>query len=380
MSTIQLRNVSRQWGSHYAVQDISFAAAAGSFVVLLGPSGCGKSTTLRLIAGLDTPMAGQILIGGADVTRLPPARRRIAMVFQSYALFPHLNVAENILFGIKVRKEPADQFAPRLARVADLLGLAGLLDRKPGQLSGGQQQRVALGRAIIAQHPVCLMDEPLSNLDAQLRQEMRREIRALQRKLGVTMIYVTHDQTEAMSMADQVILMREGRIEQDAAPDVLYASPATSFAARFIGTPPMNVLTLAPGSEGAVIDGAVTDGAAGEAAHGSLPAGVICRADPAGVELGIRPEHIRLSPAHPGASGAPGAAAGIEAAAAATVETCEYFGSDTILGCLVGGQAVAVRAPGKHAYQPGTRVHLAWRRTAQHFFDAATGRCRDDVA
>lgn len=186
-------------------------------------------------------------------------------------------------------------------------------------------------------------------------------------------------------MADQVILMREGRIEQDAAPDVLYASPATSFAARFIGTPPMNVLTLAPGPEGAVIDGAVTDGAvtdgaAGEAAHGSLPAGVICRADPAGVELGIRPEHIRLSPAHPGAGGDPGAAAGIETAAAATIETCEYFGSDTILGCLVGRQALAVRAPGKHAYEPGTRVHLAWRRTAQHFFDAATGRCRDDVA
>ena len=178
------------------------------------------------------------------------------MVFQSYALFPHLNVAENILFGVKVRKEPADQFAPRLARVAGLLGLEGLLDRKPGQLSGGQQQRVALGRAIIAEKPVCLMDEPLSNLDAQLRQEMRREIRALQRKLGVTMIYVTHDQTEAMSMADQVILMREGRIEQDAAPDVLYARPATSFAARFIGTPPMNVLRLVPGPGGAVIEGA----------------------------------------------------------------------------------------------------------------------------
>ena len=387
MSTIQLKNVSRQWGSHYAVRDVSFSAAAGSFVVLLGPSGCGKSTTLRLIAGLDTPMAGRILIDGADVTGLPPARRRIAMVFQSYALFPHLNVAENILFGVRVRKEPADQFAPRLARVAELLGLAGLLERKPGQLSGGQQQRVALGRAIIAQHPVCLMDEPLSNLDAQLRQEMRREIRALQRKLGVTMIYVTHDQTEAMSMADQVILMREGRIEQDAAPDVLYAAPATSFAARFIGTPPMNVLRLAPGPGGAVI--AVATQGAGDGApegadrrdRGATPAAtVICQADPSGVELGIRPEHIRLSLVSTGAEAPAGAGANADAGVAATVETCEYFGSDTILGCLVGAQAVAVRAPGKHALEPGTRVRLNWSKASQHFFDAATGRSRNDVA
>ena len=352
MSTIQLEHVSRQWGTRYAVRDVSFSAAAGSFVVLLGPSGCGKSTTLRLIAGLDVPMAGRILIGGNDVTRLPPARRRIAMVFQSYALFPHLDVAENIIFGLKVRKEPSGEFAARLARVAELLGLDGLLDRKPGQLSGGQQQRVALGRAIIAEQPVCLMDEPLSNLDAQLRQEMRREIRALQRKLGVTMIYVTHDQTEAMSMADQVILMREGCIEQDAAPDLLYARPATAFAARFIGTPPMNVLKLAAGPQGTVVDGA----AGGPAVGATVPAGFL---------LGIRPEHIRV---------AAGPAARLEAGEAgttATVETCEYFGSDTILGCLVGRQHVAVRAPGKHALAPATPVLLGWQPASQHFFDAA---------
>jgi sn-glycerol 3-phosphate transport system ATP-binding protein len=321
-------------------------------VVLLGPSGCGKSTTLRLLAGLDVPMAGRILIGGIDVTGKPPARRRIAMVFQSYALFPHLDVAENILFGLRVRKEPSKDFAARLARVAGLLGLEGLLDRKPGQLSGGQQQRVALGRAIIAEQPVCLMDEPLSNLDAQLRQEMRREIRALQRKLGVTMVYVTHDQTEAMSMADQVILMRDGSIEQDAAPERLYATPATAFAARFIGTPPMNVLRLAPGAGGAVIEGAAD--------------GWLVDADvPASAALGIRPEHIRI---------ATGSEARLEdsgVGAAATVETCEYFGSDTILGCLVGAQQVAVRAPGKHALTPGTPVMLKWKRSSQHFFDAA---------
>jgi sn-glycerol 3-phosphate transport system ATP-binding protein len=362
MSAIQLEHVSRQWGTRYAVRDISFSAAPGSFVVLLGPSGCGKSTTLRLIAGLDQPQAGRILIGGADVTRLPPAKRRIAMVFQSYALFPHLDVAENILFGVKVRGEPKEQHASRLRRVADLLGLDGLLDRKPGQLSGGQQQRVALGRAIIAEHPVCLMDEPLSNLDAQLRQEMRREIRALQRKLGVTMIYVTHDQTEAMSMADQVILMREGRIEQDAPPDVLYAAPRTAFAARFIGTPPMNVLRLRPGEGGLLIEGCES---AQAAVVEPLPAGDRAAAARA---LGIRPEHIRVVGLAGGARVDP-----VDPAACvsvpAEVDTCEYFGSDTILGCRVGGQPVAVRSPGKQVLAPGTRVVLAWDRSAQHFFD-----------
>jgi sn-glycerol 3-phosphate transport system ATP-binding protein len=344
------------------VRDISFSAAPGSFVVLLGPSGCGKSTTLRLIAGLDRPQAGRILIGGSDVTGLPPAKRRIAMVFQSYALFPHLDVAENILFGVKVRGEPKAQHGPRLARVAELLGLTGLLDRKPGQLSGGQQQRVALGRAIIAEHPVCLMDEPLSNLDAQLRQEMRREIRALQRALGVTMIYVTHDQTEAMSMADQVILMREGRIEQDAPPDVLYAVPRTVFAARFIGTPPMNLLRLAAGTAGATIEGCSD---AGDAAIIERPlAGAVAGQSHS---LGIRPEHIRLAG---GAGSMPAVDPARCVSVPAEVETCEYFGSDTILGCRAGGQHVAVRSPGKQVMDAGTRVVLAWERSAQHFFDA----------
>src|SRR6185436_4283208 len=226
----------------HAVDGISFALQAGTLNVLLGPSGCGKSTTLRLIAGLEAADSGRITIGDVDVTRLPPARRNIAMVFQSYALFPHLSVAENILFGLKVRRASATEQQRGLKRVAELLGLTKLLERKPNQLSGGQQQRVALGRAIIAEQPVCLMDEPLSNLDAQLRNDMRREIRGLQQKLGMTMVYVTHDQAEAMSMADQVILLRDGRIEQDATPDEMYARPASMFAARFIGTPPMNVV------------------------------------------------------------------------------------------------------------------------------------------
>ncbi|MEY4211956.1 MAG: sn-glycerol-3-phosphate import ATP-binding protein UgpC, partial [Pseudomonadota bacterium] len=204
MSTIELDLVSKRWDDTVAVNQVSFEVAEGSFAVLLGPSGCGKSTTLRLVAGLEQVSDGRIRIGGRDVTHEPPAARRLAMVFQSYALFPHLSVAENILFGLKVRKVAADERSRRLDRVARLLGLGDLLARKPAQLSGGQQQRVALGRAIIAEAPVCLMDEPLSNLDARLRHDMRRELRALQQSLGITMLYVTHDQVEAMSMADQV--------------------------------------------------------------------------------------------------------------------------------------------------------------------------------
>ncbi|HEY9568549.1 MAG TPA: ABC transporter ATP-binding protein, partial [Thalassobaculum sp.] len=270
----------KHWGTARAVDSVSFEVEAGSLVVLLGPSGCGKSTTLRLIAGLERLDTGRILIDGKDVSAAPPSQRRIAMVFQSYALFPHLTVAENILFGLAVRRVGKSEQAARLARVADLLGLSALLDRKPSQLSGGQQQRTALGRAIIAEQPVCLMDEPLSNLDAQLRQEMRAEIRTLQQSLGMTMVYVTHDQAEAMSMADRVILMRQGRIEQDGSPAELYERPATLFAARFIGTPPMNLLPLADGPDGAVIAGS-----AGPALFGGRGGGLM---------LGLRPESIAL--------------------------------------------------------------------------------------
>jgi sn-glycerol 3-phosphate transport system ATP-binding protein len=334
VSAISVEHLSRWWGQTRAVDDVSFEAGAGRMLVLLGPSGCGKSTTLRLIAGLEAATAGRIAIGGVDVTDRPPAERRVSMVFQSYALFPHLSVAENIVFGLRVRRVGAAERKARLARVADLLGLAALLERRPSQLSGGQQQRVALGRALIAEAPVCLMDEPLSNLDAQLRLEMRREIRGLQQGLGVTMVYVTHDQTEAMSMADQVILLREGRVEQDAPPDVLYARPATVFAARFIGTPPMNVLALEDGRR----------------------------------LLGVRPEDIRV---------APGPERG---AVEATVRSIEYLGADSILMCAIGGQALAVRVPGRVTLAAGARVSLAWAPAAAHVFDAETGRRRDEVA
>jgi len=327
LSAVSLRNVVKTWGATHAVDDVSFDAAAGRFVVLLGPSGCGKSTTLRLIAGLEPVTSGRVLIGDADVTEQPPAKRRIAMVFQSYALFPHLTVAENIVFGLRVKRVPASERDARLARVAALLGLEKLLARKPAQLSGGQQQRVALGRAIIAETPLCLMDEPLSNLDAQLRHDMRREIRVLQQKLGITMLYVTHDQTEAMSMADQVVLLRDGRIEQDGRPEDLYDRPASVFTARFIGTPPMNVVSLP----------ALT----GE-----------------GLLVGVRPEDVRLG------------AEGLAAIVAAT----EYLGADTIVTCRMGEQLVNARLAGGLHAQPGAPVKLSWNAAAQHLFDARTGK------
>ena len=341
MAAIALEGVSKAWGDSRGVDRISFATQAGQFLVLLGPSGCGKSTTLRLIAGLEQADAGRIFIAGDDVTAQPPSRRHLSMVFQSYALFPHLTVAENILFGLKVRKAPAADLRRGLARVAELLGLAGLLERKPNQLSGGQQQRVALGRAIIAEQPVCLMDEPLSNLDAQLRNEMRRELRALQQKLAMTMVYVTHDQAEAMSMADQVILLRDGRIEQDATPEELYARPASMFTARFIGTPPMNVI---PGT-------ALARANAGWAARLGERA--------AEIAIGIRPEDIRF-----------GAADGVEAA----VSGIEYLGADSVVTCVLGDAVLAVRAKGKLRGPAGERVRLDWDIDAMHCLDQAGGQ------
>ncbi|MCC7274277.1 MAG: ABC transporter ATP-binding protein [Alphaproteobacteria bacterium] len=330
MAAIVLTGVSKDWGRARVLDDVSFAADAGSLVVLLGPSGCGKSTTLRLIAGLDEVSAGRIVIAGRDVTGLKPARRNIAMVFQSYALFPHLSVRENILFGLRARKVPAADREARLAKATDMLGLAALLERKPSQLSGGQQQRVALGRAIVAEAPVCLMDEPLSNLDAQLRGEMRREIRALQQRLGITMVYVTHDQVEAMTMADQVVLLNKGRIEQVGPPDILYARPRTVFAARFIGTPPMNVVD---------------------------PARVGVADAPAGALLGVRPEAVAI------------AGEGV----AAEVATVEYLGADSLVETRSGGETIFAKVDGKTALQPGETVRLAWRAQDRHWFDTRSG-------
>jgi sn-glycerol 3-phosphate transport system ATP-binding protein len=337
VAQVRLENVSKSWGADPAVQEVSFTAQAGNLVVLLGPSGCGKSTTLRLIAGLETPDSGIIEIAGREVTREPPSRRGVAMVFQSYALFPHLSVAENILFGLKVRRvAPAERDA-RLKRATDILGLARLLDRKPSQLSGGQQQRVALGRALVAQTPVCLMDEPLSNLDAQLRAEMRREIRSLQQRLGITMLYVTHDQVEAMTMADRVILMRAGKIEQAGSPAELYEKPQTMFAARFVGAPAMNILPAA------VLCG-----------HSELAAAIPSGHEHASLAFGVRPESLRVAN-----NGLP-----------ARVVAAEYLGADTQLETQVGSDTVMVRLPGRLDAAPGANIFLAWQPGDTHWFDA----------
>ncbi|TYR31821.1 ABC transporter ATP-binding protein [Mesorhizobium microcysteis] len=345
MSGIEVADLCKRWGAVAAVDNVNFEVKPGTLTVLLGPSGCGKSTTLRLIAGLDSASAGAIRIGGRDVTHAPPAQRGISMVFQSYALFPHLTVEENIIFGLRVRRVSVDERNRRLKKASELLGLGALLQRKPSQLSGGQQQRVALGRAIVAEAPVCLMDEPLSNLDAQLRHDMRKEIRSIQQRLGMTMVYVTHDQIEAMSIADQVVLMRGGVVEQKAMPPELYSRPATTFAARFIGTPPMNLVALSNGTGGAVVRG--TDG----------PPLIEGPGD--GLLLGLRPEELRV-----GASGT----------LAAEILAVEYHGADSILECRVGDQTLMVRVDGVLRNQIGEKVWLSWADGAAHVFDEKSSR------
>ncbi len=332
MSSIQLVDVEKRWGHAVALQGIHLSIPSGSFCVLLGPSGCGKSTTLRIMAGLESASSGQVLIDGKDVTQLPPAQRGIAMVFQNYALFPHLNVADNISFGLSVRKTPQAEIRKRLDETAELLGLSQLLERKPAQLSGGQQQRVALGRALVAQAKVCLMDEPLSNLDAQLRQDMRHELRELQQRLNLTVVYVTHDQAEAMSMADQVLLLNQGRIEQAATPRQLYAQPASTFAGRFIGTPPLNLLQL----EAGCIAGSATS-AGRHDAHW----------------LGLRPEAVHL-----------------HGSVAATVQGLEYLGADLVLRCAIGSETLTARVNGATDLAVGSSVQLGWNAADTHYFNA----------
>ncbi|NEI74366.1 ATP-binding cassette domain-containing protein [Rhizobium lusitanum] len=348
MVGISVTNLVKHWGGFKAVDDVSFQTERAEFVALLGPSGCGKSTTLRLIAGLDSVTSGSIAIADRDVTGLAPAKRNLSMVFQSYALFPHLNVADNILFGLSVRGVSKAQQQERLKRIVDLLGLGHLLDRRPSQMSGGQQQRVALGRALISETPVCLLDEPLSNLDAKLRAGMRSEIRALQKRLGITMLYVTHDQTEAMSMADRVILLNKGHVEHAGPPAELYEKPASVFVAQFIGTPPMNILDMATGANGSVIAG------------GSRP---LTHAAAGGLCFGIRPEHLRV----------------VDKGEPATVLSSEYFGADTILACRIGSQALQMRVTGRPGLPEGTVVELGWDPDAMHFFDKSSGLRREDV-
>ena len=332
MTAVCFSSVSKSWDAATALHPTDLTLATGEFSVLLGPSGCGKTTTLRLIAGLESPTTGKIKIFDHDVTQVPSSQRGVSMVFQNYALFPHLSVAENIVFGLRVRRVPSTELQSRLKKVLDLLSLTAYQERKPGQLSGGQQQRVALARALVADSRLCWMDEPLSNLDAQLRQEMRHELRALQLKLGLSVVYVTHDQTEAMSMADRVVLLNGGRVEQIATPFEIYQRPGTLFAAQFIGSARMNILELEQGR------------IAGSSVAVTPPAGA--------VRLGLRPEDIVLG-----------------SGPSFVVEKTEFTGADLLLHARVGSQMLAVRAQGKHALAVQGEVQLSWNPLNLHWFD-----------
>ncbi|MDY0329233.1 MAG: ABC transporter ATP-binding protein [Thiomonas sp.] len=362
MLSISVQGLTKRFPNHLATDDLSLDIEEGQFVVVLGPSGCGKTTLLRLIAGFEQADAGRIHLHGREVTQLPPGARDLGMVFQSYALFPHLSVADNLQFGLQLRRVSAAERKQRLEQTSALLGLDQLLSRKPAQLSGGQQQRVALGRAIIGGRRIILMDEPLSNLDAKLRQDMRREIKALAVKLGITVVYATHDQAEALSMGDVVVVMHEARIVQVAVPATLYERPNSLFVARFIGSPPMNLLPLEPSAHGLRI--------AGTQQPVMLPAvqPVMPIDSSASLTLGIRPEHLWANPAahHP--------------QLLMRVDSVEYQGSDSIVNGHLGPHALAARLPGRAQYAAGQTLPLGWSPQDLCLFDPQSGKRLDLAA
>lgn len=348
MASVRLEALTKRYGDVEAVKAIDLVVPDGQFTVLVGPSGCGKTSTLRMIAGLEEASGGRIFIGDRDVTRLPPKDRDTAMVFQNYALYPHMRVRDNIAFGLRARRVPDEEVRRRVTWAADLLDLGGLLDRKPGALSGGQQQRVAIGRAIVREPAVFLFDEPLSNLDAKLRVEMRTELLRIQRQLKATVVYVTHDQEEAMSLSDVMVVMRAGRIAQQGPPAEVYARPGSEFVGAFIGSPAMNLL-----------DGTV--------AGGRLVAGVIIAdvapSDRGAVRVGIRPEEIILASSIEGG----------EAAVTfdATIELIEALGPRVVLSLVPshGSPMTAViEARSAAALREGVTARMAVRHDALHVF------------
>ena len=348
MAAVTIAGVHKQFGTTPVIRGVDVAIADGQFCVLVGPSGCGKSTLLRMIAGLEEITQGEIAIGDRVVNRVPPKERDIAMVFQNYALYPHMTVRDNMSFALTLAKLGKPEIAQRVARAADILGLVPYLDRYPRQLSGGQRQRVAMGRAIVRDPQVFLFDEPLSNLDAKLRVQMRTEIKELHQRLKTTSVYVTHDQIEAMTMADKIVVMRDGVIEQTGDPLTLYDRPANTFVAGFIGSPAMNIIPGVVGDAGQVAfaDGAVLP----------LPAGA--RAEPGRQVLyGVRPEHCAL-----GTSGLP-----------VDVVVVEPTGADTQLYCRFGGQEVTATIRDRTDCRPGDRIRLAPDLARAHVFDAASG-------
>jgi len=357
-----------------AVHDIDLDVADGELVVLVGPSGCGKSTTLRMIAGLESISSGRLAIGDRVVNDLPPKERDIAMVFQGYALYPHMTVYENMAFALTLRNRPRSEIAARVHRAADMLGLRDVLARRPRHLSGGQRQRVAIGRAIVREPQLFLFDEPLSNLDAQLRGEMRREIGALQRALRTTTIYVTHDQIEAMTLGDRIVVLDAGRVQQIDAPLVLYRSPRNVFVASFIGSPPMNLI---PGHLGpaAQADGGPSFRSTDGAITLALPATFLRDRDPTGwrdrpVTLGIRPEHLSVTVA--------GTQAGEQGLVRAHVEGIEPLGYDAIVHLGVGSTRLVARTTALPKTAIGAMVDVRADIAGLHLFDAASGEAIGD--
>ena len=345
MTRLVLEGLRRTYGATVAVDRVDLEVAQGELVALLGPSGCGKTTTLRMVAGFVAPTAGRVLIGGVDVTAAPPYGRDTGMVFQGYALFPHMTVAENVGFGLEMRRVARAEREARIAEALRLVRLDGYAERRISQLSGGQQQRVALARALVVNPGVFLLDEPLSNLDAKLRVETRVELRRLQRALDVTAVYVTHDQEEAMSMSDRMAIFMDGRIVQIGTPEEVYLRPATVEVAAFLGNPPMNVLPARLASGHAVI---------GEA---RITVPHLAALGEREVMLGVRPSEITLSD-----QGVP-----------ATVTLCELLGEDVIVDLDVGGLLLRVKAPGRSRIAEGERVCARFDPHKLHVFDRASG-------
>jgi sn-glycerol 3-phosphate transport system ATP-binding protein len=337
MASLQFNNVIKRYGSGKDMLQVLHGVNAEindhEFIVIVGPSGCGKSTLLRMVAGLEEVSDGQISIGGKVVNELEPSERDIAMVFQNYALYPHMSVFDNMAYGLKIAKVPKDEIKTRVDKAAKILELGHLLDRKPRALSGGQRQRVAMGRAIVRQPQVFLFDEPLSNLDAKLRVQTRLEIQKLHRELGITSLFVTHDQVEAMTLAQRMMVMNAGRMEQFGTPEEVYNRPATTFVASFMGSPPMNLLKQAPNAD-----------------FGGKP----------GAILGIRPEHLTV-----GATGW-----------AVQVDTIEMLGAERLVYCRMGEEFLIVRTDESLSTAPeiGATIHVTPRADRLHWFDAETGK------
>ncbi|PDQ21042.1 sn-glycerol-3-phosphate ABC transporter ATP-binding protein UgpC [Mesorhizobium sanjuanii] len=353
MATVDLRDVKKVYpGGVEAVKGVSIAIPDKELCVLVGPSGCGKSTLLRMIAGLETISAGTVAIDGKVVNTIGPTERDIAMVFQNYALYPHMKVYDNMAYGLRNRGTPKAEIDSRVCSTAKVLELSALLDRRPRELSGGQRQRVAMGRAIVRNPKVFLFDEPLSNLDAKLRGQMRVEIKNLQRTLGVTSVYVTHDQLEAMTLADILVVMNAGLVEQMGAPLDIYEKPASTFVASFIGAPPMNLLELAGGSSGPILADGTAIGFAPPATNAAT--------------LGFRPEDADVTfnaEAPPRALVLP-----------ATVEAVEPVGAESFLHCAAGGSRIVVRVAGRATAKPGDQLRVVARAEKLHWFDAVGKR------